>query len=74
MRSLQDISNLLLAGADKVSINTAAINNPNIVKKSAEHFGSQCIVVAVDVKKKNYTLPRYRQRKSCKGYKFCKFN
>ncbi|PPR50550.1 MAG: Imidazole glycerol phosphate synthase subunit HisF [Alphaproteobacteria bacterium MarineAlpha5_Bin5] len=49
--SVENIRNLLKAGADKVSINTAAINNPNIVKKSAEHFGSQCIVVAVDVKK-----------------------
>jgi len=49
--SVDNIRNLLKAGADKVSINTAAINNPEIVKKSSEHFGSQCIVVAVDVKK-----------------------
>ena len=53
MRTTEDINNLLLAGADKVSINTAAIMDTNIVKKSAEQFGSQCIVVAVDAKKTN---------------------
>ena len=51
VRTLEDIRNLLLAGADKVSINTAAVANKNLVKDSAEKFGSQCIVVAVDVKK-----------------------
>ena len=51
VRSLEDIRNLLLAGADKVSINTAAVNNKNLVKESAEKFGAQCIVVAVDAKK-----------------------
>ncbi len=49
--SVENIRSLLKAGADKVSINTAAINNPEIVKKSSKHYGSQCIVVAVDVKK-----------------------
>ena len=53
VRNLEDISNLLLAGADKVSINTAAVNNENLIKESAEKFGSQCIVVAIDVKKIN---------------------
>ena len=53
VRTLEDIRNLLLAGADKVSINTAAVNDKNLVKESAEKFGSQCIVVAVDVKKVN---------------------
>jgi len=53
VRSIEDISNLLLAGADKVSINTAAVNNENLIKESAEKFGSQCIVVAVDAKKIN---------------------
>ena len=53
IRNLEDISNLLLAGADKVSINTAAVNNENLIKESAEKFGSQCIVVAVDAKKIN---------------------
>ncbi len=51
VRTLKDISNLLESGADKVSINTAAVNNEDIVKISAEKFGSQCIVVAVDAKK-----------------------
>ena len=51
VRSLQDIRNLLLAGADKVSINTAAINNPDLIKQAALQFGSQCIVVAIDAKK-----------------------
>ena len=53
IRSIQDINNLLLAGADKVSINTAAVNNENLIKDAAEKFGSQCIVVAVDAKKIN---------------------
>jgi len=48
VRTLEDIRNLLLAGADKVSINTAAVNNKNLVKESSEKFG---IVVAVDAKK-----------------------
>ena len=51
VRTLEDIRNLLLAGADKVSINTAAVTNKDLVKASAEKFGSQCIVVAVDAKK-----------------------
>ena len=51
VRSIEDINNLLLAGADKVSINTAAVSNKNFIKEAAEKFGSQCIVVAVDVKK-----------------------
>ena len=50
VRTLEDIRSLLLAGADKVSINTAAVNNKDLVKESAEKFGSQCIVVAVDAK------------------------
>jgi len=53
VRSKEDIKNLLGAGADKVSINTAAIANENLVKEGAEIFGSQCIVVAVDAKKVN---------------------
>ena len=49
--SLDNIKSLLKAGADKISINSSAINNPNIIKKSSEYFGNQCIVVAVDAKK-----------------------
>lgn len=51
IRSVQDIRRLLNAGADKVSINTAAISNPDFVREAAERFGSQCIVVAIDLKK-----------------------
>ncbi|MDX2424758.1 MAG: imidazole glycerol phosphate synthase subunit HisF [Cycloclasticus sp.] len=50
IRSLEDISRMLKAGADKVGINTAAIFNPEFVKQAAERFGSQCIVVAIDAK------------------------
>ena len=53
VRSIENIQNLLKAGADKVSINSAAIKDPNIIKSSSKYFGSQCIVVAVDVKKDN---------------------
>ena len=51
VRNINDISNLLSSGADKVSINTAAVNNKKIVKESAENFGSQCTVIAIDAKK-----------------------
>ena len=51
IRNLDNISELLLAGADKVSINTSAIENPEFIKKSSSKFGSQCIVVAIDAKK-----------------------
>ena len=50
VRSLEDIRSLLLAGADKVSINTAAVHDRGFVREAAEKFGSQCIVVAVDAK------------------------
>ena len=53
VRSLEDINRLLLSGADKVSINTAAVNNQNLIKESSKNFGSQCIVVAIDAKQKN---------------------
>ena len=51
VRTLQDIRNLLNAGADKVSINSAAVSNPEFVREAADRFGSQCIVVAIDAKK-----------------------
>jgi cyclase len=53
VRSVEDIRELLLAGADKVTINTAAIHNPDFVKEAALKFGSQCIVVAIDAKRKD---------------------
>ena len=50
VRAVEDIRKLLLAGADKVSINTAAVSRPELVREAAEKFGSQCIVVAIDAK------------------------
>ena len=57
VRENRDIRNLLNAGADKVSINTAAVNRPEFVKEAAERFGSQCIVVAIDAKRKPASEP-----------------
>ena len=51
VREIADIRKLLLAGADKVSINTAAVKDPDFVARAAEKFGNQCIVVAIDAKK-----------------------
>jgi cyclase len=50
IRSLDDIRAILTAGADKVSVNTAAVNNPQLVAEAAGKFGSQCIVVAIDAR------------------------
>ncbi|GFN22216.1 imidazole glycerol phosphate synthase subunit HisF [Thermanaeromonas sp. C210] len=52
LRSLEDIRRMLAAGADKVSINTAAVENPRLIEEAARRFGSQCIVVAIDAKKR----------------------
>lgn len=51
LRHLDDIRAMLLSGADKISLNTAAIHNPELIRASAEKFGSQCIVVAIDAKR-----------------------
>jgi len=51
VRTVEDINALLLAGADKVSINTAAVRNKHLVRAAAERFGSQCVVVAIDAKR-----------------------
>ena len=51
LRSVDDMKKMLKAGADKVSINTAAVQNPNLIKEGAEAFGSQCIVLGMDVKR-----------------------
>ncbi len=59
IRSLDDIRRLLNAGADKVSINTAAVHDPEFVKAAAERFGSQCIVVAIDAKQVEEDPPRW---------------
>ncbi len=53
IRNIDDIRNLLSAGADKVSINTSAVEDPNFVKVASDRFGSQCIVVAIDAKRRN---------------------
>jgi len=50
IRTLEDIHGLLNAGADKVSINTTAVENPNFIQQASSHFGNQCIVVAIDAK------------------------
>jgi cyclase len=59
IRSLDDIRRLLNAGADKVSINTAAVHRPEFVREAAERFGSQCIVVAIDAKQVEQRPPRW---------------
>ena len=51
VRSVEDVRGLLEAGADKVSLNTAAVRNPDLVAETSDHFGCQCIVVAMDVKR-----------------------
>jgi cyclase len=53
IRAIEDIRGLLAAGADKVSVNTAAVNDPELVTRSARRFGSQCIVVAIDAKQRS---------------------
>ena len=53
VREIDDVRNLLNSGADKVSINTAAVKNPDFVKEASEKFGSQCIVVAIDAKRRD---------------------
>ncbi len=52
IRTKEDIKNILRAGADKVSLNTAAVRNPSLIKEAAEAFGSQCVTVAIDAKRK----------------------
>jgi len=52
IRSIEDIRKLLKAGADKVSINTAAVKDPNFVQRASKRFGSQCIVIAIDAKRR----------------------
>ncbi len=53
LRNVDDIRAILRAGADKVSLNTSAVNDPALVRKGAERFGSQCIVVAIDARREN---------------------
>ena len=53
LRNVDDIQDILRSGADKVSLNTSAVDDPALVKKAAERFGSQCIVVAIDARREN---------------------
>jgi imidazole glycerol-phosphate synthase subunit HisF len=53
IRTVDDVRAILLAGADKVSINTAAVQNPELVREGAERFGAQCMVVAIDAKRRS---------------------
>ena len=66
VRSVEDINKLLNCGADKVSINTAAVQNSKVVNESSKRFGSQCIVVAIDAKKngENWEIFTHGGRKS----------
>ena len=59
VRTVEDVRTLLLAGADKVSINTAAVRNPDLITAAAHRFGSQCIIVAVDAKRTAPNPPRW---------------
>jgi cyclase len=62
IRYLEDIRELLQAGADKVSLNTAAVQDPELVRRSAERFGSQCIVLAIDAKRRAESRVPAQQR------------
>ena len=62
IRTIDDIRNLLKAGCDKVSINTAAVKDPGFVKRAASRFGSQCVVVAIDAKSTRAPHPRGKGR------------
>ena len=62
IRKIEDIRKLLLAGADKVSINTAAVNDPDFVARAADKFGDQCIVVSVDARRRQPPAPGQHHR------------
>jgi imidazole glycerol-phosphate synthase subunit HisF len=53
IRAVDDIRAILKAGADKISVNTAAVQNPDLIREGAERFGAQCVVVAIDAKRRN---------------------
>ena len=59
IKSIEDMNMFLSVGADKVSVNSSAINNPSLISKGADKFGNQCIVVAIDAKKKKKNLGMY---------------
>ena len=59
IRTVEDVRYILMAGADKVSINTAAVKNPALISEGAQRFGAQCIVVAIDAKRQPGDRPRW---------------
>ncbi|MFX1374667.1 MAG: imidazole glycerol phosphate synthase subunit HisF [Promethearchaeota archaeon] len=63
LRTVRDIKEILRAGADKVSLNTAAVQNPNLIKEGANIFGSQCIVIAIDAKRNYVENPKKAKQK-----------
>jgi len=73
LRTLRDIKEILRAGADKISLNTAAVKNPEIIKESSKKFGSQCIVTAIDAKRVFLESPNSAKDKLLVkiGDKFC---
>jgi len=76
IRSIEDMRKILKAGADKVSINTACVKNPNLIKEGALNYGSQCIVIAVDAKREKDSFKVYikggRERTDIDAIEWCK--
>ncbi|MFN3872294.1 MAG: imidazole glycerol phosphate synthase subunit HisF [Ignavibacterium sp.] len=74
--SIEDISDVLNSGADKISLNTAAVKNPDLIYQAAKKFGSQAVVVAVDVKKIFHTYKVFinggKQETELEGFSWCK--
>ena len=78
IKSIDDMTALLKAGADKVSLNSAALANPELITEGAQKFGNQCMVVAIDVKTdeetKNHPLPLLRRNSNIKRCILCIWN
>lgn len=74
--SIEDISDVLNSGADKISLNTAAVKNPDLIYRAAKKFGSQAVVVAIDVKKISHTYKVFinggKQETELEGFGWCK--
>jgi len=68
LRSIEDMRRMLKAGADKVSINTAAVQNPRLIAEGAEKFGSQCIVAAIDAKRHSHLNPLSSRERVGEGH------
>ena len=77
LRNVDDIQEILRSGADKVSLNTSAVQNPSLVQKAAERFGSQCIVVAIDARREDADTAKVythggRERTGCDAVEWAK--